>query len=812
MSPCELGDMKKSSRPGVQRYSIVAMTSRVLNALIPAALLLAGALCVHARAAVVPQVSFRNDVMAVLSKAGCNSGPCHGNRNGKGGFKLSLRGEDPDPDYAALVHAAGGRRVNFSNPEESLLLLKPTTTVPHEGQLRLERGSPEYELLRRWIAGRAPDDRDRAAKLARLEVSPASAVLYAPKDHLQVKVTACFGDGSKRDVTSLACYEAVNTLVEVSRGGLVTRKSPGETTVLVRYLDQQSPVSLAFVPETLHFKRSDRTPENNFIDQHVFAKLRTLRLNASPLCADEVFCRRAFLDLLGILPTADEARRFVADRRGDKRARLVDALLARPEFAEFWALKWMDLLRADERTLDAKGIRAFHQWICASLATNKPLDQFARELVAARGSTYAEPAANFYRALRTPVERAESAAQVFLGTRLQCAQCHNHPYERWTQDDYHDWAGVFARVSYKVLENRRRDNNDSHEFIGEQIVFLTNQLSHTNPRLGKPATPRFLGEKDAVAQRQSRAGVSPAPAAQRPKRDAPSAPGGRDARPTLAARGDGEPSVEADELQRLSSWLTDPQNHRFARAQVNRIWFHLLGRGLVDPVDDFRATNPASHPQLLDALTADFVKHHFDLRHVIRLVMNSRTYQLSSTPAPGSEEDAANYSHVRIRRLGAEQLLDCESQASGVPLEFKGWPVGTRAAQVPTVRVEAAGNKRRPGQADLFLRAFGKPPRQLTTECERSCEPAMGQAFQLISGPTTQELLGEPDNRLGVLLRSGKSDREMVDELFWTVLTRAPEKAELEQFSALLATGDKRAALEDILWALLNAKEFVLRR
>jgi hypothetical protein len=267
-----------------------------------------------------------------------------------------------------------------------------------------------------------------------------------------------------------------------------------------------------------------------------------------------------------------------------------------------------------------------------------------------------------------------------------------------------------------------------------------------------------------------------------------------------------------DELQRLSSWLTDPQNPRFARAQVNRIWFHLMGRGLVDPVDDFRATNPASHPQLLDALTADFVKHRFDLRHVIRLVMNSRTYQLSSTPAPGSEGDAVNYSHVRVRRLGAEQLLDCESQASGVPLEFKGWPVGTRAAQVPTVRVEAAGNRRRPGQADLFLRAFGKPPRQLTTECERSCEPAMGQAFQLISGPTTQEFLSEPDNRLGVLLSSGKSDREMLDELFWTVLTRAPEPAELERFSALLAAGDRRAALEDILWALLNAKEFVLRR
>jgi len=777
----------------------VAMTSRVLIAHVLAGLLLAGPWRLRASAAAAAPVSFRNDVMAVLSKAGCNSGSCHGNRNGKGGFKLSLRGEDPDADYAALVHAVAGRRVNLSNPEESLLLLKPTTAVPHEGQLRVEHGSTEYELLRRWIAGRAPDDRDRAAKLTRLDVSPASDVLYAPKDRVQIKVIARFQDGSKRDVTAFACYEAVNTLVDVSRQGLVTRKTHGETTILVRYLDQQAPVSLAFVPDSPHFKRGARPPENNFIDRHVLARLRTLRLNASPLCADEVFCRRAFLDLLGILPTADEARGFVADRRGDKRTRLVDTLLARPEFAEFWALKWMDLLRADERALDAKGIRAFHQWIRAGLAANKPLDQFARELVAARGSTYTEPAANFYRALRTPVERAESAAQVFLGTRLLCAQCHNHPYERWTQDDYHDWAGVFARVSYKVLENRRRDNNDSHEFIGEQIVFLTNKLTHTNPRLGKPATPRFLGEKDTVA--------APAQTTAEKKNGSAASPS-----PRGEGWGEGKNSVEADELQRLGSWLTGPQNPRFARAQVNRIWFHLMGRGLVDPVDDFRATNPASHPELLDALTADFVKHQFDLRHVIRLVMNSRTYQLSSAPAPGSEEDAVNYSHVRVRRLGAEQLLDCESQASGVPLEFKGWPVGTRAAQVPTVRLEAAGNKRRPGQADLFLRAFGKPPRQLTTECERSCEPAMGQAFQLISGPTTQEFLSEPDNLLGTLLGSAKSDREMLDELFWTVLTRAPESAELERFSALLAAGDKRAALEDILWALLNAKEFVLRR
>ncbi|MEY2408968.1 MAG: hypothetical protein QOF48_1638 [Verrucomicrobiota bacterium] len=748
------------------------------RAFLPVLLMLALVNRAHAAAA----VSFRNDVMAVLSKAGCNAGACHGNRSGKGGFKLSLRGEDPDADYAVLVQGLAGRRINFNDPDDSLLLLKPTTAVPHEGQLRLQPGSLEYKLLQRWIADRAPDDLERAPKLARIEVSPAAEVLYAPRDHTQIKVTAHYADGSKRDVTALACFESVNTLVDVSRQGLVASKSPGETTVLVRYLNQQVPVSLAFVPERPRFRRGQNPPANNFIDRHLFARMRTLRLNAAALCPDEVFCRRVHLDLLGILPTADEARAFVADDRADKRSRLVDALLARPEFSEFWALKWLDLLHADERTLDAKGLRGFHEWIRGSIAGGKPLDQFARELLASRGSTYAEPAANYYRALRTPVERAEAAAQVFLGTRLQCAQCHNHPYERWTQDDYHDWTGLFARVNYKVLENKRRDNNDSHEFIGEQIVFLTNNATHLNPRTSTAAVPRFLGEITAVTGLPLRSGT-------------------------------GANATQPDELEKLSVWLTRPGNPLFARAQVNRIWFHLMGRGLVEPVDDFRATNPASHPALLEALTAEFLRSKFDLRHVVRLIANSRAYQLDSTPAPGSEDDRLNYSHVLVRRLGAEQLLDCESQVAAVPLEFKGWPVGTRAAQLPSVRVQAAVARRKVGQLDLFLRAFGKPPRQLATECERSCEPAMGQAFQLISGPTTQEFINDPDNRLGTLLRSNRTDREKIEELFWTALTRPPTAAEHERLATLLSkASDKRPVFEDLLWALLNSKEFILRR
>ncbi|MFM1769851.1 MAG: hypothetical protein RJA22_2380 [Verrucomicrobiota bacterium] len=744
---------------------------RVAAALLAAATLLFG---VPPGRAETP-VLFERDVMAVLSKAGCNSGPCHGNRQGKGGFRLSLRGEDPAADYASLVHGVAGRRLDFARPDESLLLLKPTTAVPHEGQRRLVPGSAEYEILRRWIAARAPADPATAPRLRTLRVTPREEVLHGRADRVRLRAMAEFTDGSRRDVTALACYEAIPPLADLSPDGQVTRRSFGQVTVLVRYLDQQVPVRLDFVPERPHYRRGSGPPAANPIDRHIVARLRTLRLNPAELCRDEVFCRRAHLDLLGLPPTAEEARAFVADPRPDKRARLVDTLLERPEFAEFWALKWADLLRADERTLDLKGLRAFHGWIRDGLAAHRPLDEFVRGLLAARGSTYEVPPANFYRALRTPVERAEAAAQVFLGTRLQCAQCHNHPYERWTQDDYHEWTAVFARVGYRVLENRRRDDNDGHEFIGEQIVLTGEAHRHPHPRLGSPAEARFLGE----------------------------------ARPLPR---EGTNAVPADALDRLARWLTRPDHPLFARAQANRIWFHLMGRGLVDPVDDFRSTNPASHPELLEYLAGELVRSGFDLRHLIRQIMNSSAYQLSSTPAPGSEEDTMNYAHTQVRRLAAEQLLDAEVQVTGVPLALRGWPVGTRAAQVPNVRLPAGGNARRPGQADLFLRAFGKPPRQLTSECERSCEPAMNQAFQLISGPTTQELITDPQNRLASLLRSGRPDREVIEELYWSALTRPPTTTELTALLPTLRAPDRRAALEDLLWALLNAKEFVLRQ
>ena len=710
-------------------------------------------------------VSFRNDVVPVLSKAGCSLGTCHGNKYGKGGFKLSLRSQDPELDWIALTRDASARRVNGIEPEQSLLLLKPTTQVPHEGGLRFKKGSPEHRVLRQWIAEGCPDDVATAPKLQRIEATPKQLVLVEPTREVQLHAKAFFSDGTTRDITTSAVYEPANNLVKVSHDGLVQSDGYGESTVLVRFLGEQMPVRLAFIPARPGFKWS-ALQENNYVDKEVFAKLRSLRVNASPLCTDTVFLRRAYLDLLGLLPTADEARAFLADARPNKRPRLVDELLERPEFAEFWALKWGDLLRAEEKTIDRKGVQAFQQWIARNLRENRPVDEFARDIIAARGSTYQNPAANYYRALRDPITRAEATAQVFLGVRLQCAQCHNHPFDRWSQDDYYDWAGLFARVSYKVLENNRTDNLDSHEFIGEQVVYLAREGAVTNARTSKPSTPRFLGAKTKLA-------------------------------------------ADADPLRELAAWTT--AHPLFAKSQVNRVWFHLLGRGLVDPVDDFRPTNPASHPELLERLARDFAAQKFDLRWLVRQVMNSRAYQLSAEPNDTNRDDEVNYSHVLLRRLTAEQLLDSQHAAMAVPARFNGYPPGLRAGQLPGVGSVRLREKKK-SSSDTFLTLFGKPMRLLSTECERSCETTMSQAFNLVSGPEMNELLAAPDNRIQQLVGAGRSNLEMATELYWNTLNRAPTQAELLEISARADRAeDKRRVFEDLSWALLNAKEFVFR-
>ncbi|HSI36948.1 MAG: DUF1549 and DUF1553 domain-containing protein [Phycisphaerae bacterium] len=715
-------------------------------------------------------VSFRNDVMAVLSKAGCNAGGCHGKMNGRGGLKLSLRGQEPADDLAALTRDFFARRVDASDPDSSLILLKATGRVPHEGGVRFKPDSDLYKIVRDWIASGARADKSDAPRLVGLDVSPTQRVLIAPESGLKITASARFSDGTTRDVSNLAVYEQSTELAKVAADGTVTRNRDGEVTVIVRYLQLQQPVRLAFVPARPDFAWAPTFAPANYVDEHVLAKLRTMRINPSAAATDGEFLRRAYLDLLGVLPTADESRAFVADTAADKRTTLIDALLDRPEYAEHWALKWSDLLRNEERTLDRKGVQAFHRWIKESFVANKPLDQFVRELIAGKGSTYANPPANYYRANRDPVTRGEATAQLFLGVRLQCAQCHNHPFDRWTQDDYYGWADVFARVDYKVLENRRLDKNDSHEFVGEQVVFEKPTGDIKDPRgADRKVKPRLLGIQTDFADSQSR-------------------------------------------LDALGAWVTSPTNPFFAKSQANRIWFHLMGRGLVDPIDDFRPTNPPSHPELLDRLAAEFTASQFDVKKLIRTIMTSQTYGLSAEPKATNAADDINYSHALVRRLTAEQLLDAQHQVAGVPAEFAGYPKGIRAGQLPGVR----GTSRRgpkPTPADTFLVTFGKPPRVQVCECERSMETTLGQTFQMVSGPGVSALLASPDSRIAKWIESGASAETLIDDVYWSALSRPASDDERTALAGHIAKStDKRKAVEDVLWAILNSKEFVLRR
>ncbi len=711
---------------------------------------------------------FSIDVMAVLSKAGCNAGTCHGNLNGKGGFKLSLRGQDPWMDYHSLVFASRGRRVAGGAPQQSLILQKATAGIAHRGGARITTDSYEYQVLVDWLRHGAKGPSEAAPQLVGLEVQPAEAIVVEPASELQVRVQATFSDGSRRDVTDRACYELSNLGASVSPAGIVSRNGFCETTLIVRYLQKQLPIPIAFVAARPQFRWSD-PPENNEIDRFVFAKLRRLRINPADLSEDTVFVRRAHLDAIGRLPTADEARDFVFDSRPDKRARLIDQLVARNEFADFWALKWADVLRTEEKVLDTKGVETFHAWIRQSIADARPLDRFVRDLVTGTGNTFQQAPANYYRANRDPATRGETTARLFLGTRLQCAKCHNHPFDRWTQDDYYRWANLFSQLDYDLGENKRKDKLDKNEFAGEQVVLVAKKEEVRNPTTGRIASPKFLG------------GI--------------------------------EPAVEKIEnrLPALADWLTSPENELFAKSQTNFVWYHLMGRGLVDPIDDFRLTNPASNPPLLDALADDFVDSGFDLRYLVRKIMNSRTYQLSARPDATNVDDQISYSRAIVRRLPAEVILDMQSDVLDVPASFVGYQQGLRAVQIPGVQKKRLRDES-PRLGDRFLKTFGKPQRILACDCERSNETTLKQAFVLI-GEGLNDRLSTPNNRIDRLSHSGMSDSEVIRQLYWTALSRPPTASEESAAMQWMdASSDRNETLQDIAWALLNAKEFLFRR
>jgi mono/diheme cytochrome c family protein len=744
------------------------------------------------------QLSFDRDVMPVMSKAGCNMGACHGNRNGKGGFKLSLRGESPLLDYEQIVKGDSSRRVQADAPEASYLLRKPTQQVGHEGGKRFEIGSPEYEVLRQWIAQGAPPEPENAPKLTALDVSPAERVLVAPDSQLKLQVTATFSDGQQRDVSRWAVYEPFSLHASVTQDGLVERVAFGEVTIAVRYLHLQKPVRLAFVEGRPDWQWSAPEPAN-FVDEHVFAKLRTLRMNPSEPCSDSEFLRRAWLDIAGRLPGSDEALAFVQNPDPQKRAKLIDHLLEQPEFADYWALKWADILRIEEKVLDRRGVETFHGWIRDSIVKGMPMDEFARQILTATGSTYSNPPANYYRALRNPAARAEAAAQVFLGTRLQCARCHNHPYEKWTQDQYYELAAAFDGIDYTIVSNDRKDGLDKHQFNGEQIVFLTAQREQKHPNTNQFPLPTFLG-------------VQPARTALA-ERYAPANSGALDRFSANQAffQSLRTPEPERDQLQQLAQWMTAPDNKLFARTQVNRIWYHLMGQGIIDPVDDLRATNPPVNPALLDALVSEFVSNGYDLKATIRTITTSQTYGLSSAPNDSNNGDSTNFSHATITRLTAEQLLDGIHQVAGVPLELKDEEKGKRAVQIAGV-ASVAGRELKPGTCEQFLKVFGKPERLLSSDLERTNATSLAQILELTSGRSIDRVLREQDNVIGRQLNQDTPVDQIIDDFFWRTLSRPPSSGEASALTEyVLAQENRRSALEDVVWSLINSKAFLLR-
>ncbi|MCC9603604.1 DUF1549 and DUF1553 domain-containing protein [Stieleria sp. JC731] len=732
---------------------------------------------------------FTTDVMPVLSKAGCNLGTCHGNLNGKGGLKLSLRGQDPEYDYQKLVRSLRGRRINVAAPERSLILQKAIGEVPHGGGLRLSEDSEHYEILVRWLRSGAPGPSEQAATLVKLDVQPKQAIVSDPLDHVAIKVTATFSDGSTRDVTDTACYELSNLKATVDANGIVTRKKHGETTLIVRYLQMQQPIPIAFIESRPDFQWDNPAPINE-IDEHVFAKLQRLRLNPSPVCSDAVFVRRAYVDAIGRIPSADEAKSFVADSSDDKRQRLIDELLQRSEFADFWSLKYADILRTEEKVLDTKGVEVFHQWIHDSVATAKPIDQFVRELVTSSGSTFSNPPANYYRANRDPSTRGETTARLFLGTRLQCAKCHNHPFDVWTQDDYYQWASLFSQLKYEGGDADRQDKLDKNEIAGDETVLVSKNDEVKNPDTKKVAEPKFLGGATLSGEQKEQ------------------------------------------RLEELARWLTSSENDLFVKSQVNFVWYQLFGLGIVDPIDDFRLTNPPSNPALMNALAKRFVDGKFDLRNLVGWIMKSKTYQLASEPNETNAFDHVSYSHASVRRLPAEVILDMQSDVLGTPVKFLGQAEGIRAIQIPGVLSKQVRRKG-PSEGDRFLKTFGKPERILACDCERSNETTLKQVLMLI-GEGLNDRIVSPSNTIAELARSDLSNEQVIEQLYWSALTRAPNESELNAALALIedrsveraddladlarsivtnpSNNERLVALQDLAWALMNAKEFLFRQ
>lgn len=690
------------------------------------------------------RVTFENDIVPILSRFGCNSSGCHGKAEGQNGFKLSVFGFDPGADYDALTREGRGRRVFPAAAERSLLLQKISGEVPHGGGVRIDADRPEFEIVRRWIETGLPRSTANDPVVERIEISPGETIVAFGQQQ-QLRVMATYSDGATADVTRLAQFQSNHDgLAKVDESGLVAiGQAPGNVAVMATFLGRVDTFR-ALIPRKDKPADETKPAESNFIDPLVHRQLRKLNIAPSRPATDAEFLRRAHLDIIGTLPTADEARTFLADEQTEKRARLVDGLLQRPEFADYWALKWADLLRVNRRELGHKQAHEYYRWIHESFARNKPLDRFAGELLTAEGPLADSPAGHFYKVVKQPNEMASTVSQVFLGVRIECAQCHHHPYDRWSQTDYFGMQAFFTQVGFKKSPR------------GDMVLAAaTKETKH--PRTGDIIFAHALAE---TAPDESPAG---------------------------------------DRRQLLADWMTSPDNRWFARNLANRAWAHFLGRGIVEPVDDFRLTNPPSNPELLDALADHLIKQKFDFHELIRAITNSQTYQRSCQINETNEQDEQNFSRFPFKPLDAEVLLDAVCQATGTSEKFEGVPHGSRAIQLWDSEVRHD-----------FLKLFGRPLRVTPCQCERATEPSVGQVLHALNSPRIQAKLSHADGRISGLLSRIDNDDNLVDELYLTIFSRYATDAERKTLTDYLAeTTSRRQATEDIAWSMLNSLEFL---
>jgi hypothetical protein len=699
-----------------------------------------------AQAKTVPPISFRLDVMPVFMRAGCNTGSCHGAARGKDGFRISLFGFDPEGDHYRLTREMVGRRINLAIPSDSTLLEKAVGAVQHTGGKRFEPGSELYRTIHQWIdAGALNDDVAKLPKVVGVDLYPNSGVLDGKGSIQQLTVRARYSDGTDRDVTSLAVFLTNNEVsAAVTPDGLVTAGERGEAFVMARFGTYTVGSQFIVLPRGLKFEYP-KEPEANYVDKLVADKLRKLRIAPSGLCDDATFLRRATLDIVGLTPTVEEYNRFMSSTDPAKRAKLVDELLERKEFSEIWVNQWAELLQIRSTiTVSYKSMFLYYNWLVERLSKNMPMDQMVQELLGASGGTFKNAATNFYQTTTETLPLTESVAQVFMGMRIQCAQCHNHPFDRWTQDDYYGFAAFFAQIGRKGGEDYR-----------ETIVFNAGGGEVNHPVGGRVMAPKFLGG------------------------DVPDV-SGKDRRVVLA------------------KWLASPRNPWFASSFANRVWAHFMGIGIVEPIDDFRVSNPASNPELLEALGKHFTETKYDLKALVRDICNSRTYQRATQRNESNASDDRNFAHSLVRRIKAENLLDTISGVTETKDKFQGLPLGARAVQIAD------------GQSSTyFLTTFGRAARETPCSCEVKMEPTLSQALHLLNGDTVNAKITQ-GGVLTRLMKAKKTPEEQITELYLRCLSRKPTPEELAKLVPTLGGEKERAqGLDDLFWALLNCREFL---